>query len=63
MYVILRETDVPEKPELCFVQAKSAEKAKEMVGVKESETKWNILITDLLNGFLTVKEGYFVIQI
>lgn len=62
MYVILRKKSEDAKAEICFVQATTAEKAKELVGVPEESTDWGVLNTELMSGFCEVREGYFVIS-
>ena len=62
MYVFLRHGVGDKKDELCFVQAKRVEDAKEMVGVAENYREWGVINTELIGGFCEVKEGYFVVS-
>jgi len=61
MYVILRCKDENAKPEVCFVQAESANKAKKIVGVPENHSDWGVINPDFLSNLANAKEGYFVI--
>jgi len=60
MYVILRHKGGDKKDEVCFVQAGTVEKAKEMVGVPQDSIEWGVVSNDLLTDFADLKEGYFV---
>lgn len=60
MYLVMRRGTDGSVTEVCFVQAKSAEKAKEMVGVPAESTDWVSLPIDVLNQLASAKEGYIV---
>lgn len=60
MYLVMRQGTGGNIEEVCFVQAESAEKAKEMVGVPKESTKWVIIPMDVLNQLVSAKEGYIV---
>jgi len=63
MYLILRHKEDNEKVEVCFVQAESATKAKDIVGVPDSSSEWGVIDTDLLKSLSNAKEGYIVISL
>lgn len=62
MYVILKRKGEDTKPEVCFVQAESAGRAKEMVGVSAESVDWGVLSIELVKAMEDAREGYFVLS-
>ena len=63
MYLMIRVEGNDEPCSLCLVQAKTAEKAKEIVGIPEHSTQWTFVANELLTGLTDIKEGYIVKQL
>lgn len=63
MYLVIREETDNNTMQICFVQAETAEKAKERVGVPSASSKWIVLPLDVLNQLENAKEGYIVKQV
>jgi len=48
MYIILKDTDDSDRPEVVVVFAKSSQHAKQLAQVDESHSKWQYFPSDLI---------------